>query len=207
LSTTVPGARPRRSALRSPLLLALVLASCKTVAPPVAPGPDASIYSGKFSLHVTGAEREQSMSGRFALTVVRGAAMAPSDVTLDLSTPLGTTVARIRSGPDGATVVLPDHGGLRTEQGADADELSQRVLGWSLPVAGIGDWIEGRPAQGRPYRLSPGEGGASLLEQDGWTIRIDPRGADGRVRRMDMDRAAAGIAPAVTLRVVVDSGA
>lgn len=186
-------------------LFAALLSACATVPPASAPG--ASLYSGKFSLHVAGADREQSMSGRFALTVVRGAASLPSDVTLDLSTPLGTTVARIRSGPGGATVMLPDHGGLRTEQGTDADALSLRVLGWSLPVGGIGDWIEGRPAQGRPYRLSPGDGGASLLEQDGWTIRIDPRGADGHVRRIDMDRAAAGEAPAVTLRVVVDPGA
>jgi outer membrane lipoprotein LolB len=192
--------RAAQSALALALALSLGLSGCKTVAPEPAPSADALNYSGKFALHVTGTERQQSMSGRFALTVIRG------EVTLDLSTPLGTTVARIRSGPAGAAVTLPDHGTLRTEQGADANELSQRVLGWALPVSGIGDWIEGRPAQGRPYRWGTGENGAALLEQDGWTIRIDARDADGRVRRLDLDRGAVGEAPAVWLRVVLDPG-
>jgi outer membrane lipoprotein LolB len=183
------------------VLMAVVLAACKTMAPVPVPPPGALSYSGKFALHVTGADRQQSMSGRFALTVVRG------EVTLDLSTPLGTTLARIQNGPGGAVVTLPDHGGLRTEQGADANELSQRVLGWAMPVSGIGDWIEGRPAQGRPYRWGTGEGGASLLQQDGWTIRIDSRDTDGKVRRLDLDRDAVGEAPAVSLRVVLDPGA
>jgi outer membrane lipoprotein LolB len=190
-----------QSALALALALGLTLSGCKTMAPVAAPSADTLNYSGKFALHVTGTERQQSMSGRFALTVVRG------EVTLDLSTALGTTMARIRSGPDGAMVTLPDHGALRTEQGADANELSQRVLGWALPVSGIGDWIEGRPAEGRPYHWGTGDNGAALLQQDGWTIRIDSRDADGRVRRLDLDRDAVGEAPAVSLRVVLDPGA
>ena len=196
--------RAARSALMSALVPALVmslaLSGCNTMAPVPAPAADALNYSGKFALHVTGTDRQQSMSGRFELTVVRG------EVTLDLSTPLGTTVARIRSGPEGAVVTLPDHGGLRTEQGADANELSERVLGWALPVSGIGDWLEGRPAAGRPYRWGTGDDGAALLQQDGWSIRVESRDAAGKVRRLDLDRDAVGAAPAVSLRVVLDPG-
>jgi outer membrane lipoprotein LolB len=75
-----------------------------------------------------------------------------------------------------------------------------------MPVSGIRDWIEGRPAPGRPYRITPADGGGSLLEQDGWSIRLDPPGADGRIHRLDLNRAGSGDAPSVSLRVVLDRG-
>jgi outer membrane lipoprotein LolB len=178
-------------------VLALFAAACATL-PPAAGGVS---YTGRFALTVNGDDRHETVSGRFALTVDR------SDVTLDLSTPLGTTVARVQSGPAGARLTVPSAGGLRTEQGPDPDALSLQVLGWTLPVSGLSDWIEGRPAAGRPYRLDPGEAGAAQLEQDGWTIRFEARGPDGRVRRLDMNRPQQGDTPAVSVRVVVDAGA
>jgi outer membrane lipoprotein LolB len=178
-------------------LLSLVAVACATL-PPATGGIS---YTGRFALAVDGIDRHETASGRFALTV------GQSDVTLDLSTPLGTTVARVQSGPAGARLTVPSAGGLRTEEGPDADALSLQVLGWPLPVSGIGDWIEGRPVLGRPYRLDPGEAGAAQLEQDGWTIQFDPRGADGRIRRLDMSRPRQGSDPAVSLRVVLDEGA
>jgi outer membrane lipoprotein LolB len=158
-------------------------------------------YEGRFALSVDGTDRHENLSGRFALTV------AQSDVTLDLATPLGTTVARVQSGPAGARVTVPTAGGLRTDQGPDPETLSLRVLGWTLPMSGLGDWIEGRPAKGRPYELDPASDGATELRQDGWTIRFEPRAADGRLRRLAMSRPQQGEAPAVSLRVVLDSGA
>jgi len=183
-------ARPRRLAAA----LALVLAGCASL--PTTTG--GARYSGRFALVVNGSDRHETASGRFDLTVGR------SDVTLDLSTPLGTTVARVQSGPGGARLTVPTAGGLRTEQGPDPDALSLQVLGWTLPVSGIGDWIEGRPAPDRPYRLARGEDGTAQLEQDGWTIRFETVGAEARVRRLDLSRPQQGEAPAVTLRVVLD---
>ncbi|HEX4584633.1 MAG TPA: outer membrane lipoprotein LolB [Burkholderiaceae bacterium] len=187
------------SSLLAAVLCVTLAAGCASLPPATATG--GVNYSGRFALVVDGVDRHETMSGRFALTVDK------SEVTLDLSTPLGTTVARVQSGPAGARVTVPTAGGLRSQQGPDPDALSLQVLGWTLPVSGIGDWIEGRPASGRPYRLDPGQGGAALLEQDGWTIRFDPRGADGRLRRLDMSRPRQGDAPAVSLRVVLDAGA
>jgi outer membrane lipoprotein LolB len=188
-----------RTLARAALAVLLAsLAACASLPPPAA---GVLGYSGKFSLRVTGDERQDVMSGRFALTV------DPDGVTLDLSTPLGTTVARIRSGADGATLSVPASGGLRTEHGPDPDALCRQVLGWSLPVGGIRDWIEGRPVPGRPYRLSAADDGGSRLEQDGWTIRLDPRGADGRIRHLDLERERQVDAPSVWLRVVLDAEA
>jgi outer membrane lipoprotein LolB len=178
--------------------LAAALAALVTACVSLPPAPSGISYTGRFALVVNGDDRHETVSGRFALTVGR------SDVTLDLSTPLGTTVARVQSGPTGARLTVPSAGGLRTEQGPDAEALSLQVLGWTLPVSGISDWIEGRPAQGRPYRLDPGEAGVAQLEQDGWTIRFQPRGNDGHIRRLDMSRPQQPDAPAVSLRVVLD---
>jgi len=195
VSAGAPAARRLRRG--AALFAAAILGACSTL-PPAA---GILTYSGKFALRVSGTEHQDTMNGRFALSV------DDAGVTLDLSTPLGTTVARIRSGPQGALLTVPGSEGLRTEQGPDPDALSQRVLGWTLPVSGIRDWIEGRPAAGRPYRLSAADDGGSLLEQDGWTIRLDPRGADGHIRKLDMNRAQQGEAPSVSLRVVLDPGA
>jgi len=174
----------------------LLVAACASLAP-VSGGVN---YAGRFALVVSGDSRQQASSGRFALTVDR------SDVTLDLSTPLGTTVARVQSGPGGARVTVPTAVGLRSESGPDPDALSLRLLGWTLPVSGIGDWIEGRPAQGRPYHLGSAEDGAALLEQDGWTIRFEPPAPGARIQRLDLSRPEQGAAPAVSLRVVLDPG-
>lgn len=177
--------------------LGALAAACASL-PPATGGVN---YTGRFALIVTGEDRHESVSGRFALTVDR------SDVTLDLSTPLGTTVARVQSGPAGARLTVPSGSGLRTAEGPDPEALSQQVLGWTLPVSGIRDWIEGRPVPGHPYRLDPGEAGAAQLEQDGWTIHFPPRDTDGHIRRLDMSRPQQPDAPAVSLRVVLDQEA
>jgi outer membrane lipoprotein LolB len=172
------------------------LAACASL-PAVTGGTS---YTGRFALVVDGPDRHETDSGRFTLTV------NGPDETLDLSSPLGTTVARMQTGPGGARVTVPSAGGLRSASGPDPDALSLQVLGWTLPVSGIGDWIEGRPAAGRPYRIRTADDGATQLEQDGWTIRFEPGGADGRVRRLDLSRPRQADAPAVQLRIVVDAG-
>jgi outer membrane lipoprotein LolB len=197
-SPTCSGCNPNDSAWRRLTgVLAVLAAACATLPPTTGGGIS---YTGRFALAVDGVDRHETASGRFELTVNK------PDVTLDLSTPLGTTVARVQSGPAGARLTVPSAGGLRTAQGPDADALSLEVLGWTLPVSGISDWIEGRPVPGRPYRLDPGAAGTTELEQDGWTIRFEAPGADGRIRRLDMTRPRQGDAPAVSLRVVLDAG-
>jgi outer membrane lipoprotein LolB len=143
-------------------LLAVFVAACATLPP--APGAGTN-YSGRFSLVVDGIDRHETDSGRFTLTV------DGRDVTVDLSTPFGTTVARVQSGPDGARVSVPSGGGVRSEWGPDAQALSLKVLGWSLPVTGIGDWIEGRPPAGRIASSRP------MAGRHGWNRTAGPSGS------------------------------
>jgi outer membrane lipoprotein LolB len=173
-------------------LLALALGACAT--PPTAP-PERT-YAGRFAaIAVNGAQRE-SVSGRF-LIEVRG-----DRKTIDLATPVGTTIARIEIEPGRASATGPQ---LQTVTGPDADELVERLLGWSLPVAGLVDWINGQPVPSRPARTRREGDRIAEIEQDGWMIRIGEYSPiTARPSRLVMDRARTATDPAVSVRVIVD---
>lgn len=174
------------------LLAAMVLAGCATIAPPA---PD-RVYSGRFSATASQGDRRDTVAGRFTLE------MRGSQQTVDLATPLGSTVARIEVGPDGARASGP---GLQETHGPDAEALAEQLLGWRLPVSGLPDWLEGRPAPGRPARVERDGLRPVLIEQDGWTVRLtESFEGSTRPRLIVLERAASPLAPGVVLRLVVD---
>lgn len=193
-----------------------LLSACASL-PPARPHADGSAgnFAGRFSLAVTrtepGAEdRREAWSGRFSLDV------GEQTLSLDLVSPLGATIARFETDAQEARLLVPADGGVRVEHGADAQLLSERVLGWSLPIAGMPDWVAGHPASGRPFRVLPApvdasagalEPAAQRFEQDGWAVTVErPAGARAGLR-LQMDRAAQEHAPAVALRIVLDTPA
>lgn len=172
--------------------LAALLGACATA--PTAP-PDRS-YAGRFSATALGSAAPQNVSGRFSLEV-RGA-----EQVFDLSTPLGTTVARVEINASGARARGPQ---LEEMRGDNADALVEQLLGWRLPISGLSDWIEGRAAAGRPARVEKVGARTVLIEQDGWTIRIvESFEPSGPPRRLVLDRPAVALQPAVTVRLIVD---
>lgn len=174
----------------APILLALVLAGCAT---PVVPLPERS-YAGRFSATATRGTERENVSGRFTFEV-RG-----PEQRLDLATPLGSTLARIEIGPDGARASGTQ---LREVRGPDADTLAEQLLGWRLPVSGLADWLEARPVAGRPAHVERNGDRVVRIEQDGWTIDFAGDEAP-RPRRLQLQRPAAPLAPAVDLRLVLD---
>lgn len=196
------GALGGLGALAAPGGAVVLLGACASLPPPL---PPERSYSGRFAATATLDGRSDSQSGRFVLQT-RGA-----ELTLDLATPLGTTLARLQDGPEGARLRAPAPDGRMQEvQGASAEALALQLLGWPLPLAGIRFWIEGRPMPGAAVQLR-GADGADLLQQDGWTIAVQERFADGLPRRLQITRPAlAGTAPdqppqpALNLRLVLD---
>lgn len=171
-----------------------LLAACATVVAP----PERS-YAGRFAATATRGEQRESVSGRFSLEV-RGTRQ-----TLDLATPLGTTLARIDIEPGQARATGTQMPELR---GPDADDLTEQLLGWRLPVGGLADWIEGRPAPGRAARIERDAGRIVLIEQDGWTIHLPETFETGaRPRRLLFERAGGPGIPAVSLRLILDEPA
>lgn len=88
-----------------------------------------------------------------------------------LYSPLGSQVASIIRSP--AQITLSDSSG-KSFQAADAESLTQEVLGWRLPLKGLSDWALGRPSAS-PVEHSTwnAQGQLTQLKQDGWTIEFD----------------------------------
>lgn len=95
-----------------------------------------------------------------------------------LFSPLGSQVAEISASPDG--VVLLTSAGEKY-QAADAAALTQKTLGWSLPLRGLTDWVIGRPAPGPVEDVHwDAAGRITALRQDGWNIEyVEYTAADG----------------------------
>jgi outer membrane lipoprotein LolB len=82
---------------------------------------------------------------------------------LVISSPLGQGVARIVR--QGEAVMLTTANG-REYRAADTELLTERVLGFRLPLEGLADAVRGRPAP--------------ALESRGWTIDVQERDAARR---------------------------
>ena len=62
----------------------------------------------------------------------------------------------------------------REHKAADAEALTEQLLGFRLPIVGLADWVRGRPARGpapAPTRqIADTSGRLTELEQAGWRI-------------------------------------
>lgn len=92
---------------------------------------------------------------------------ASSDDEMLITSPLGQGVARITR--QGSAVTLMASNG-RVYRAHDAETLTEKVLGYRLPLAGLADWVQGRAAPGRAWETRDAEGRLSVLVQDGWRI-------------------------------------
>ena len=84
-----------------------------------------------------------------------------------ISTPFGQGVARIVR--EGQAVLLTTADG-KEHRANDAEDLTERVLGFRVPIVGLADWVQGRP--------SPD------LESRGWKVEYQERDEQRRPTRM-----------------------
>jgi outer membrane lipoprotein LolB len=168
------------------MVAAAVLSGCATTP---APQPTSTeTLAGRMTVKVdpTASTQGRNVTATFDL---RG---TPEQGRLDLSTPLGTVLAQARWAPGKVALV--------TSQGetafASLDDLTREVLGESLPVAALFDWLRGRPWPGAPSKptSAPAEKG---FEQLGWVVSL-VRFDEGLIAAK-RDRA-----PVVTVRAKLD---
>jgi outer membrane lipoprotein LolB len=86
-----------------------------------------------------------------------------------ITTPLGQGVARIVRQGDAVQLTTADGKEFRA---ADSESLTERVLGFRLPIEGLADWVQGKP--------SP------TLESRGWKVEYLQRDEQNRPRLMRM---------------------
>ena len=164
--------------LAGTLALSALLVACAT------PPRRAADISGRLAVRVEAHEGApaRSLSTQFEL---RGDAAAGD---LQLTTPIGSVAAQARWRPGLAELVTAD--GSRSF--ASLDALAQDLIGESLPLAALIDWLRGRPWSEAPSVAR--EGG---FEQLGWRIDLS-RLAEGWVL------AARDRAPALSVRARLD---
>lgn len=145
-------------------LFALALAACAT--PPQAPQPlrPAMAIQAAFALNGRIAINHD---GERSSASLRWTHLATEDEIL-LFAPLGQTVARIRRDAGGVVLDTQD----KHYRARDAEELTQRALGWHLPLGGLQYWVLALPAPGSEASVErDANGQISAMHQDGWEIR------------------------------------
>jgi outer membrane lipoprotein LolB len=141
----------------------LVLAGCASIEEQPAPvglAGEAFQLSGRVSVKY-GAE---AASGKIAWQHD-----AEGDDLL-ISTPLGQGVARIVRRGGFANLTTSDQ---KVYQASDIETLTGQVLGWRLPLAGLPDWVRGRPVAGTPAETQlDGSRRLAELKQSGWLVEF-----------------------------------
>ena len=180
------------------LAAASVLAACATPQriPVTQAGDTADTLSrvGRFALRVQRPmEQPEAIQGGFAWQD------DGRSLVLDLANPLGNTLARVESGPDGA--MLRESNGRETFA-ADPDGLAAQALGSPIPVAGLRDWLRGRVAAAPRGQVAARDEQSrhTAFSQDGWDVRITAYDTTGPVR-LQMNRAEPG--RTIEMRLVI----
>jgi len=172
-----------------------VLAGC--AAPqldPDAVAPGALARAGRFALNV------QEFNGQ--RDAVQGGFVWTDDgrrLTLDLTNPLGNTLARIEVVPGQASLT---HSNGDVETAAHPEGLVEQVLGSPMPVSGLRYWLQGRVAPSRVGVVeADADGGPQSFVQGGWRVRLSQYDAQGPLRlQLNRDEARRNI----SLRLVIN---
>lgn len=140
---------------------AALVAGCAT--PPPASERSADAIAGRMTVRVDATPQSEARNVTATFDLQGG----PHEGRLDLSTPLGTVLAQARWSPAKVALV--------TSQGEtrfrNLDDLTREVLGESLPVAALFDWLRGRPwtgAPSAPFATSNDKG----FRQLGWEVSL-----------------------------------
>ena len=160
-------------------MLAMAAAACATLPPEgVAPLPPLSSVPSSFVVTGRIAVRQDQRSD---IAKLRWTREARSDVWI-VSSPLGNVVARIESGPQGATLT---RAGGEPEHAESFQALTERILGVALSPDEVAGWLHGTKPQAA----------------GGWSVTIDETQPAGNVtlaRRVTAQRGD------VVVKLVVD---
>lgn len=121
-------------------LLLVLLSSCATLAPTPEPPFSANHFAGRLTVKVSPTPVTEARTVTAAFTLQGDAEQGH----LDLSTPLGTILAQAQW-QSGYVVLATSQG---KKQFANFDDLTYEMLGESVPLAALFDWLHGQPWSG-----------------------------------------------------------
>ncbi|HAF00006.1 MAG TPA: outer membrane lipoprotein LolB [Methylophilaceae bacterium] len=157
------------------LLITLTLAGCATQP---APKPSSNTSAQLQHLETLSYLTEYTLKGRLGVNA-NGKGYSgsiewhhqPQHDDIDIYTPFGSKIANISK--DSQTVVLTD-AEMRSISAQDTETLTEKTLGWRLPLNGLSDWAIGKPNT-TPIEASSWDesGRLTSLAQEGWQITYE----------------------------------
>ncbi len=193
------------------VVLAAALAGCATTATQStgaastqagAPYRDTIELSGRLQVSYQKDGQPNSMNGGFEW------AQRPGQIDVAFLNPLKQTVATISVTPQQATLT---EAGRAPRSAADIDALTRQALGWSLPVSGLRDWLQGyaTDAAGKRFAASPRNN--SVFTQDGWRLRFvswqNGQGGGQMPSNIVAERSATATSDELAIRILIDPAA
>ena len=152
---------------------AMLIAACASFEPKPPAGPLEFHLTGRLAARYDG----ESFTGNVTWSHAR-----QGDEML-ISSPLGQGVARIVRDAEGVILRTAEPREYRAD---DAETLTQKVLGFRLPLLGLGDWVRARASADSPAVTQHNDNGTlKLLEQRGWRIEyLEYEGERPRLMRL-----------------------
>jgi outer membrane lipoprotein LolB len=186
------------------LAIAALLGGCATSSAnlshaPVADYRDSIELTGHLSVVYQKDGQPQPLNGQFEWV------QRPGKIEVSLANPLGQTMATIAVTPQQATLT---QAGREPVVAADIDSLTKRTLGWSLPVSGLRDWLQGYAVDANGKRFAASPAANTVFTQDGWRLRFvswqDEAAAHPVPKRIDADRSATPTSDELAIRISID---
>ena len=183
-----------------------VLAGCATTSAPrsttaVAPYRDTLDLAGRIAIKYSRDGKQESLSGKFTWR------QTAANTDVNLISPTGQTVAVINVTPTSATL---KRSGEPTRTASDLDSLTRQTLGWTLPVSGLRDWLQGYAVAADGSRFSASPSSDTVVTRDGWKLDYvswqDDSAAVPQPKRIDVTRIALGQqVDDMSIRIVIDT--
>ena len=183
---------------------AAVLSGCATTHAPLSQAPVAAYrdtvnLAGRLSVNYQRDGKAESITGKFNWQ------QTPGRVDVSLASPLGQTIASISVTPESATLTQADR---PPRVAKDLETLTNESLGWSLPVSGLRDWLQGYATGADGTRFTASPANSNVVTRDGWRLRFvswqDDTSATPQPKRIDADR---NDGQELAIRIVIDPAA
>lgn len=153
--------------------------------------------TGRITVRYMQNEKEQIITGGFEWQ------HDGANVSVNLISPLGQTLARIEKTAQGASLQRSDY---PLQTASELDSLLQTNLGWSLPVTGMRDWLQGFVTMPNGTLQAVPTQNNALAEADGWQLRYvvwNYDDAPPRPKRIDLRRDTAELGE-INIKILID---
>jgi len=158
---------------------------------------DNILIQGRFSVAYEQNNRPQSVQGRFQWQ------QQGQRIDIDLMSPLGQTMAKISITPNSASI---QPSGKEIKVAENVAELTEHSLGWSLPVAGMREWLQGFNRSSTNQRQMASLSGNDQFDTEGWHIQYvswQQNSVAVYPKRIDLTRTSQQQHP-LSLRIIID---